>query len=117
MHTARIDLGPVSTGYHRDKTQDGDRATWVGPQFTLTGEQNATGYWFNQGNRPQRCRYIVSVLSMSYCETDTGGIRDLFVCGISLTSGQLINELFPDCTRSCFSQVVLCRRAVTVSMR
>ena len=30
----------------------------------------------------------------------------LFVCGISLTSGQLINELFPDCTRSCFSQVV-----------
>ena len=34
----------------------------------------------------------------------------LFVCGISLTSGQLINELFPDCTRSCFSQVVLCRR-------
>ena len=31
----------------------------------------------------------------------------LFVCGISLTSGQLFNELFPDCTRSCFSQVVL----------
>ena len=29
----------------------------------------------------------------------------LFVCGISLTSGQLISELFPDCTRSCFSQV------------
>ena len=29
----------------------------------------------------------------------------LFVCGISLTSGQLIIELFPDCTRSCFSQV------------
>ena len=34
----------------------------------------------------------------------------LFVCGISLTSGQLISELFPDCTRSCFSQVVLRRR-------
>ena len=33
-----------------------------------------------------------------------------FVCGISLTSGQLIIELFPDCTRSCFSQVVLRRR-------
>ena len=34
----------------------------------------------------------------------------LFVCGISLTSGQLVSELFPDCTRSCFSQVVLrCR--------
>ena len=29
----------------------------------------------------------------------------LFVCGISLTSGQLFYELFPDCTRSCFSQV------------
>ena len=34
----------------------------------------------------------------------------LFVCGISLTSGQLFNELFPDSTRSCFSQVVLHRR-------
>ena len=34
----------------------------------------------------------------------------LFVCGISLTSCQLISELFPDCTRSCFSQVVLRRR-------
>ena len=33
----------------------------------------------------------------------------LFVCGISLTSGQLISELFPDCTRSCFSQVVSMR--------
>ena len=38
------------------------------------------------------------------------GLVCLFVCGISLTSGQLINELFPDCTRSCFSQVVLRRR-------
>ena len=34
----------------------------------------------------------------------------LFVCGISLTSGQLFSELFPDCTRSCFSQVVLRRK-------
>ena len=34
----------------------------------------------------------------------------LLVCGISLTSGQLVSELFPDCTRSCFSQIVLCRR-------
>ena len=32
------------------------------------------------------------------------------MCGISLTSGQLFNELFPDCTRSCFSQVVSRRR-------
>ena len=36
--------------------------------------------------------------------------EDLFVCGISLTSRQLINQLFPDCTRSCFSKVILCRR-------
>ena len=28
--------------------------------------------------------------------------KDLFVCGISFTSGQLFNELFPDYTRSCF---------------
>ena len=34
----------------------------------------------------------------------------LFVCGICLTSGQLVSKLFPDCTRSCFLQVVLCRR-------
>ena len=34
----------------------------------------------------------------------------LFVCGISLMSGQLFNELFPDCTRSCSSQVVLRHR-------
>ena len=40
----------------------------------------------------------------------------LFVCGISLTSGLLINELYSDCTRSCFSKVVLrCRE--TASMR
>ena len=31
-------------------------------------------------------------------------------CGISLMSGQLVSELFPDCTRSCFPQIVLCRR-------
>ena len=34
----------------------------------------------------------------------------LFVCAISLTSGQLVSELFPDCTRSCFSQAVSRRR-------
>ena len=43
----------------------------------------------------------------------SGTIWSLFVCGISLTSGQLITELFPDCTRSCFSQVVLRRRHCT----
>ena len=36
--------------------------------------------------------------------------RSLFVCGISFKSGQLVSELFPDCTRSCFSQIVLSRR-------
>ena len=38
-------------------------------------------------------------------------ILRLFVCGISLTSGQLINELFPDCRKVMLliSQVVLCR--------
>ena len=30
----------------------------------------------------------------------------LFVCGISVTSGQLNDVLSPDCTRSCFLQVV-----------
>ena len=39
-----------------------------------------------------------------------GPMTCLFVCGISLTSGQLFNELFPDCTRSCFSEVVSRRR-------
>ena len=34
----------------------------------------------------------------------------LFVSGIILISGQLVSELFPDCTRSCVSQVVLPRR-------
>ena len=33
----------------------------------------------------------------------------LFVCWISLTSGQLVSEHFPDYTRSCFPQVILCR--------
>ena len=34
----------------------------------------------------------------------------LFVCRISLTSSQFVTELFPDCTRSCFSQVVVRHR-------
>ena len=49
-----------------------------------------------------------------FTESESKECRDyhfcLFVCGISLTSGQLIIELFPDCTRSCFSQVVSRRR-------
>ena len=46
---------------------------------------------------------------VKHCEVNSV-LQDLFVCGISLTSGQLVSELFPDCTRSCFSQVVLRRR-------
>ena len=38
----------------------------------------------------------------------------LFVCGISLTSGQLINELFPDCKWSC--KLFYAAGAVTASM-
>ena len=66
--------------------------------------------------------FLISYESLLYiCENDVM-IRKLlneiihynnhlvFVCVISLTSGQLIIELFPDCTRSCFSQVVLRRR-------
>ena len=35
------------------------------------------------------------------------------VCGISFTSGQLVTEFFPVCTRSCFSQVLHIAGAVT----
>ena len=42
-----------------------------------------------------------------FCVCGRGGGVCLFVWWISLTSGQLVNELFPDCTSSCFSQVVL----------
>ena len=51
--------------------------------------------------------HVTNIFPMS---TDFMSILRLFVCGISLTSGQLIIELFPDCTRSCFSQVVSRRR-------
>ena len=54
------------------------------------------------------CSKVHSAHPPSPCSED---VKDcLFVCGISLTSGQLISELFPDCTRSCFSQVVSRRR-------
>ena len=57
-------------------------------------DQAPTGNWTH--------RTTWSVLSPPYCR-----LLRLFVCGISLTSGQLINKLFPDCTRYCFLQVVL----------
>ena len=60
------------------------------------------------GKRKEVCE-LVENLKMSM--TESVNEKDcLFVCGISLTSGQLVSELFPDCTRSCFSQVVLRRR-------
>ena len=71
--------------------------------------KNGNGYLnlTSGGKRKEVCE-LVENLKMSMTESENE--RDcLFVCGISLTSGQLINELFPDCTRSCFSQVLLCR--------
>ena len=70
------------------------------------------------------CDYLtVGTTSNPMCSCPQRGINEsapttlpkvlfvcLFVCGISLTSGQLISELFPDCTRSCFLQVVSRRR-------
>ena len=56
-------------------------------------------FMFTTGMKKQRPKPCQSATSLC-----------LFVCGISLTSGQLINELFPDCTRSFCSQVVSRRR-------
>ena len=60
------------------------------------------------------CFLIHQLAIISECEAHSMVysmfVNTRFVCGISLTSGQLINELFPDCTRSCFSQVVLRHR-------
>ena len=65
------------------------------------GCSERVGIWFKSyNNRFQRVK-VDGMLSDFVC---------LFVCGISLTSRQLVNELFPDYTRSCFSQVVLRRR-------
>ena len=47
------------------------------------------------------------IVMCKYHTTRLLEVKYQFVCGISLTSGQLVSELFPDCTRSCFSQVVL----------
>ena len=51
------------------------------------------------GLRPQVVQevYRETLRILKYMGRD---IRGLFVCGISLTSGQLFNELFPDCTIS-----------------
>ena len=60
----------------------------------------------------QLCDRIYKHISSSgtQCPIYSAASLGLFVCGISLTSGQLFNELFRDCTRSCFSQVISCRR-------
>ena len=54
-------------------------------------------------------RIFIVIASWEICKRSVFAVC-LFICGISLTSGQLVSELFPDCTRSCFSQVVLRRR-------
>ena len=56
------------------------------------------------------CGNLPTLLLLTVMFTRAFLSGDLFVCGISLTSGQFFNELFQDCTRSCFSQVVLRRR-------
>ena len=68
-----------------------------------------------KGNKPNAQTALTKNESISYGSRAAWGRAApwrfcLFVCGISLTSGQLVSELFPDCTRSCFSQVVLRRR-------
>ena len=57
--------------------------------------------------KPNQCFLSLQVtVKMNTCPV----CLEDFVCGISLTSGQLVSELFPDCTRSCFSQIVLRHR-------
>ena len=56
------------------------------------------------------CRYGVAFLTHGCSNPFQALFVCLFVCGISLTSGQFISELFPHCTRSCFLQVVLRHR-------
>ena len=61
----------------------------------------------------RRSRYVLVVADYFTKWTEAFLMENgdcLFVCWISLTPGQLISELFPDCTRSCFTQVVLRRR-------
>ena len=56
-----------------------------------------------RGATSKRTRY-----ALKQRKVDLKQLSSQIVClCISLTSGQLISELFPDCTRSCFSQVVL----------
>ena len=63
-------------------------------------------------SRTRAARWAAALAQVSAASPPAGTPATvcLFVCGISLTSGQLVSELFPDCTRSCFSQVVLRRR-------
>ena len=53
------------------------------------------------------CNYLMCNCEKIYLFDFNPCMVCLFVCVISLTWGQLIIELFPDCTRSCFLQVVL----------
>ena len=60
------------------------------------------------------------MLQTSHMASEPGktDLRGLFVCGISLTSGQVITELFPDCLKvMLFALYFYVAGVVTVSMR
>ena len=70
------------------------------------------GWVFGEHNIVEDNYYCNILLFNETCILDTYHevmYNCLFVFGIS--SGQLISELFPDCTRSCFLQVVLRHRS------
>ena len=71
----------------------------------LPGQESAASYAFIAADKSHNANMEYAVVKALISD-----LNCLFVCGISLTSGQLVSGLFPDCTRSCFSQVVLRRR-------
>ena len=85
---------------------DGEATTTAINEPNYSAELGFANGWFTYADR------FLPILLNSNLDTNVSvfPVTSLFVCGISLTSGQLINELFPDITRSCFSQVVLPRR-------
>ena len=60
---------------------------------------------------------VVTASHMSLPKRTVSKCWSLFVCGISLTFSQFVNELFPDCTRPCFPQVALRHRGGEDEMR
>ena len=76
--------------------------SWLVPLAWVSLMSNSWHWWW-------RCTCSAWTTRVSSLDSSCTFVC-LFVCGISFTSGQLVSELFPDCTRSCFSQVVLRRR-------